>query len=85
MIVCLEAPRSNLILEALWSFGIGEGAAFDMEMFNYFFDHFAKFRVKADWVVSVNSADQVGALAEVHLILFAPLDPFVKLVTEFHL
>jgi hypothetical protein len=53
-------------------------------MSDYFINNLAQLGIKLDGVVAMDSRNQVRTLAEVGLILIAPLNPFVKSVTRFH-
>ena len=46
---------------------------------------FPKLLVNLDRIVTVNPSDQIGALANVNLVLVAPLHPSMILVDWFHL
>jgi hypothetical protein len=53
-------------------------------MIDDFLQHFVQFLEDLDRVVTVNSGDEVGTLANIHLILVAPLDPSMVRVDRFH-
>ena len=55
------------------------------EMADDIFGDVAQLGVQLGWIVAVDARDEVRALAKVGLVLFAPLDPFVILVTRLHL
>jgi len=62
-----------------------QGSAFSFEVFDHFIDDFAQLGIKPNRVAAVNACNQIRTLADVSLVVLAPLDPFVKLVTGFHL
>ena len=62
-----------------------EGSAFSFEMFDHLIDHFAQLGIQFNRVAAVNARHEIRTLANVCLVVLAPLDPFVKLVTGFHL
>jgi hypothetical protein len=61
-----------------------KSSAFGFEVADDLVDYLAEFGIKPNRVVTVNPGDQVGALADVDLILRAPLNPFVVLITFLH-
>jgi hypothetical protein len=45
---------------------------------------FAQLGVEAHGIIAVDAGDEIGAAANVGLVLIAPLDPFVILVIDLH-
>ena len=46
-----------------------------MEMIDDLLNYFPEFLINLDRIVTVNSGDQIGVLADVHLVFVAPLHP----------
>jgi hypothetical protein len=51
---------------------------------NDIINDFAQFTVKLNWIIPMNAGNQIRALANVGLVFFTPLDPFMILITLFH-
>jgi len=56
-----------------------------VEMFYDILHDVAKLTIESDGIVTMYTGNQVRALSNVHLILIAPLHPFVVFVEIFHL
>lgn len=51
-----------------------------LEVSDDLFDNLAQFTVQFHRIIAMDAGDQVRALADVHLILFTPFNPFMVLV-----
>jgi hypothetical protein len=49
------------------------------------FGDVAQVGIHLPWIIAMNSGDEVRTFAEIGLILLAPFNPFVVLVTGLHL
>jgi len=65
--------------------GSRQAAAFASEMFYDFFYKLAEFGIDKRWVIAVNTGNQIRTFADIHLVFFTPLNPFVIIVRIFHL
>ena len=57
--------------------GRGQTTAFRLKVSDYVLNHLTQLTVQLNGVVAMDARDHVGAPADVHPVLFAPLDPFV--------
>src|SRR5205085_10746689 len=54
------------------------------QMTNNILNHIAQFSIQPYRIIAMNSGNQIGALADVRLIFFTPLNPFMILIALFH-
>jgi hypothetical protein len=64
--------------------GRGQDKTVGIKMDNHVFDHLAQICLQLFRIITVDSRNQIGTLADVGPIFFAPFDPLVVLVALFH-
>jgi hypothetical protein len=66
----------------VWSWQFAPGL---LKVIDDLLNNFAKLLIDFDRIVPMNACDQIGSLADINLVLVAPLNPSMVIVDRFHL